>query len=52
MATALGLTPSAFLLAYVGKLSNAYDFIMPGVGAAVAGAWVMVVRRRHRRAAA
>jgi uncharacterized membrane protein YdjX (TVP38/TMEM64 family) len=51
-ATALGLTPSAFVLAYVGKLPNAYDYIMLGVGAAVIGAWVMIVRRRNRRAAA
>jgi uncharacterized membrane protein YdjX (TVP38/TMEM64 family) len=52
IATALGLTPSAFVLAYVGKLPNAYDFIMLGVGAAVVVAWAMVVRRRKRRAAA
>ena len=52
LATALGLTPSAFVLAYVGKLPNAYELIMLGVGVAVAVAYVMVVRRRHRRAAA
>jgi uncharacterized membrane protein YdjX (TVP38/TMEM64 family) len=52
LATALGLTPSAFVLAYVGKLSNAYELIMLGVGVVVAVGYVMVVRRRHRRAAA
>jgi len=52
LATALGLTPSAFVLAYVGELPNAYEFIMFGVGVAVAVGYVMVVRRRHRRAAA
>jgi len=52
LATALGLTPSAFVLAYVGKLPNAYELIMFGVGVVVAVGYVMVVRRRHRRAAA
>ena len=51
LATALGLTPSAFVLAYVGKLPNAYEVIMFGVGVAVAVGYVMVVRRRHRAAA-
>jgi uncharacterized membrane protein YdjX (TVP38/TMEM64 family) len=51
-ATALGLTPSAFVLAYLGKLPNAYELIMFGVGVAVVGAWAMVLRRRHRRATA
>src|SRR5919201_4563983 len=31
-ATALGLTPSAFLLAYVGKLPHGYEIIAVGVG--------------------
>jgi len=53
LATALGLTPSAFVLAYLGKLPNAYGLIMAGVGVVVAAAYVMVVRRRrHRRRAA
>lgn len=52
LATALGLTPSAFVLAYLGKLPNAYELIMLGVGVVVAVAYVLVVRRRHRRAGA
>ncbi|OLE83388.1 MAG: hypothetical protein AUF76_06555 [Acidobacteria bacterium 13_1_20CM_2_65_9] len=51
-ATALGVAPSAFVLAYVGKLPNAYDFITFGVGAGVVIAYVIVARRRHRRRAA
>src|SRR5438094_2074764 len=39
-ATALGLTPSAFVLAYVGKLPHAYDIIAFGVGIAVVVAYV------------
>jgi hypothetical protein len=39
----------AFVLAYVGKLPNAYDVITFGVGVAVVAAYVMVARRRHRR---
>jgi len=51
-ATALGVAPSAFVLAYVGKLPNAYDFITVGVGAGVVIAYVIVARRQHRRRAA
>ena len=51
-ATALGVAPSAFVLAYVGKLPNAYDFITFCVGAGVVIAYVIVARRRHRRRAA
>ncbi len=49
LATALGVAPMAFVLAYVGKLPNAYDVITFGVGVAVVAAYVMVARRRHRR---
>ena len=45
-ATALGVTPPAFLLAYLGKLPHAYDIFAFGIGAVVVVAYVMVVRRR------
>jgi uncharacterized membrane protein YdjX (TVP38/TMEM64 family) len=48
-ATALGLTPPAFVLAYLGKLPRAYDLIAIGVGVVVAIGWIMAVRRRGRR---
>jgi uncharacterized membrane protein YdjX (TVP38/TMEM64 family) len=48
-ATALGLVPSAFVLAWLGKLPHAYELIAFGIGGAVAVAYVTVVRRRHRR---
>ena len=48
-ATALGLTPSAFVLAYVGKLPNAYEVITFGVGVMAVAAWLVVARRRQRR---
>jgi uncharacterized membrane protein YdjX (TVP38/TMEM64 family) len=47
-ATALGLIPSAFVLAWVGKLPYAYDVIAIGVGSAFVVAYVMLARRRHR----
>jgi uncharacterized membrane protein YdjX (TVP38/TMEM64 family) len=47
-ATALGLMPSALLLAWLGKLPHAYELIAFGIGGAVAGAYVVIVRRRHR----
>lgn len=47
-ATALGLTPSAFILAYIGKAPRAYDFIMFGIGAAVVG-WIVYSTRRGAR---
>jgi len=55
LATALGLTPSAFLLAYIGKTPRAYDIIMFGLGGAVVG-WIVYSTRRgaskpRRRAA-
>jgi uncharacterized membrane protein YdjX (TVP38/TMEM64 family) len=46
-ATALGLTPSAFVLAYLGKLSHAYDLIAFGIVAAVVIGYVTVARRRR-----
>lgn len=58
LATALGLTPSAFILAYIGKMPRAYDILMVGVGGVVLG-WIVYSTRRgapapatraHRRA--
>lgn len=49
-ATALGLTPSAFLLAYFGKLPNAYEIIAFGVGAMAVVAGILISRRRKRTA--
>jgi len=46
LATALGLTPSAFVLAYIGKMPRAYDIIMFSVGAAAAG-WIIYSTRRR-----
>ena len=46
LATALGLTPSAFILAYIGKTPRAYDVIMIGIGAVVVG-WIVYVTRRR-----
>jgi uncharacterized membrane protein YdjX (TVP38/TMEM64 family) len=51
-ATALGLTPSAFVLAYVGKRPHAYEIIAAGVGIVIVGIYVVFVRRRTRRTAA
>ena len=48
-ATALGVTPPAFLLAFLGKLPHAYDIIAFGIGGAVVVAYVTVVRRRACR---
>ena len=45
LATALGLTPSAFILTYIGKTPRAYDIIMAGIGGAVVG-WIVYVTRR------
>ena len=47
-ATALGLTPSAFVLAYFGKLPNAYEIIAFGVGAMAVAAALLIARRRKR----
>jgi uncharacterized membrane protein YdjX (TVP38/TMEM64 family) len=48
LATALGLTPSAFLLAYIGRTPRAYDIIMFGIGGAVIG-WIIYSTRRGAR---
>jgi uncharacterized membrane protein YdjX (TVP38/TMEM64 family) len=48
LATALGLTPSAFILAYIGKTPRAYDIIMVGIGGAVVG-WIIYSTRRGAR---
>lgn len=50
-ATAMGLTPSAFVLAYLGKLPNAYEIIAFGIGAVLVVGSVMIARRRKRKAA-
>jgi uncharacterized membrane protein YdjX (TVP38/TMEM64 family) len=46
VATALGVAPSAFVLAFLGKLTHAYELITFGIGAA-AIAWI-VISARHR----
>lgn len=51
IATALGLVPSALLLAWLGKLPHAYEFITFGIGGGVAVAYVLIVRRRRPRGA-
>jgi uncharacterized membrane protein YdjX (TVP38/TMEM64 family) len=53
LATALGLTPSAFILAYIGRTPFAYDVIMFGVGGGVVAGLIYSTRRRAppRRAA-
>src|SRR4051812_29735933 len=48
LATALGLTPSAFILAYIGKTPRAYDIIMFGIGGAVI-VWIIYSTRRGAR---
>ena len=48
LATALGLTPSAFILTYIGKTPRAYDIIMFGIGGAVLG-WIVYSTRRGAR---
>lgn len=49
-ATALGLMPSAFVLAYFGKLSNAYEIIAFGAGTmAVVAAWLVAGRGKQSR---
>jgi uncharacterized membrane protein YdjX (TVP38/TMEM64 family) len=46
-ATALGLTPSAFLLAYLGKLPNSYEIIAFGVGGMLVVSSLLIARRRR-----
>jgi uncharacterized membrane protein YdjX (TVP38/TMEM64 family) len=45
LATALGLTPSAFILTFIGKTPRAYDIIMFGIGGAVV-VWIVYSTRR------
>ena len=51
VATALGLTPSAFVLAYIGRMPRAYDFITLGIGAAVV-VWIILSTRLAGRKSA
>jgi len=51
-ATAIGVTPSAFLLAYLGKLPHAYEIIALAIGGVVAVGYIMIARRRACRPAA
>jgi uncharacterized membrane protein YdjX (TVP38/TMEM64 family) len=46
-ATALGLTPSAFLLAYLGKLPNSYEIIAVGVGGMLLVSSLLIARRKR-----
>ena len=48
-ATALGLTPSAFVLAYLGKLPNGYEIIAFGVGAVALVGALLVARTRKAK---
>jgi uncharacterized membrane protein YdjX (TVP38/TMEM64 family) len=51
VATALGVIPPAFVLAYVGKLPHAYDIIAFAIGGAAILAYFMMVRSRDCRPA-
>jgi hypothetical protein len=51
LATALGLTPSAFILTCIGKTPGAYDIIMFGIGGAVLAWFVYSTRRGARKPA-
>ena len=54
-ATAIGLTPSAIVLAYVGKRPHAYEIITGGIAAFVVVSYIVLARSRpvrHARAAA
>jgi len=48
VATALGVAPSAFVLAFLGKLTHAYELITFGIGGA-AIIWMVISSRRHWR---
>jgi uncharacterized membrane protein YdjX (TVP38/TMEM64 family) len=50
LATALGLTPSAVILTYLGKTPHAYEIITVIIACAVATAIVFSVRRTGRQA--
>jgi len=45
LATAIGLAPSAFLLAWLGRLPNAFTIMTLGVAAMMVAAFIVVVRR-------
>jgi uncharacterized membrane protein YdjX (TVP38/TMEM64 family) len=47
-ATALGLTPSALFLAYLGKLPNGYEIIGVAIGGAAIVAALLIARQRRR----
>jgi uncharacterized membrane protein YdjX (TVP38/TMEM64 family) len=49
LATAMGLTPSAFILTWIGKTPRAYEIIMLGIGAVAVG-WIVYTTRRTRKA--
>jgi uncharacterized membrane protein YdjX (TVP38/TMEM64 family) len=46
LATALGVAPSAFVLAFLGKTPHAFEYITLGVGAAAFG-WIAFSMRRR-----
>lgn len=48
-ATAFGVTPPAFLLAYLGRLPHAYDIFAFGIGGVVVIGYVVAARRRACR---
>jgi uncharacterized membrane protein YdjX (TVP38/TMEM64 family) len=49
LATALGVAPSAFVLAYLGKLPHAFEYITFGIGAAAFAGIACSMRRVGRR---
>jgi uncharacterized membrane protein YdjX (TVP38/TMEM64 family) len=51
LATGLGLTPSAFVLAYIGRMPRAFDVITLGIGAAVV-VWIILSTRLAGRKSA
>ncbi len=48
LATAMGVTPAAFVLVYVGKLSRAYDLITFGVAAVMVVAFIVITKRGRK----
>src|SRR5438105_8595488 len=48
LAVSVGLTPSAFILTYIGRTPRAYDIIMFGIGGGVV-AWIVYSTRRGAR---
>ncbi|SRR6266545_6808003 len=49
IATALGLTPSAFFLAYLGERRHAYEIIAIGIAVVLLAGSLLIKRRRDRR---